>query len=159
MSAPTCLACNGDMKESRASQPYMGDELPNVMMNGVIVRTCSSCGEEEIGIPQIATLHKLIAYNLAESEYQLTPGEIRFLRKYLGWSGKDFARHFDVTPETVSRWENGVNVMGSTSEKLLRLSALRVDPIDEYPVPDKLKERHSGWKLEISLTDEWHVQN
>ncbi|MGQ0732251.1 MAG: helix-turn-helix domain-containing protein [Acidobacteriota bacterium] len=36
------------------------------------------------------------------------PPEIRFLRKQLGLSGIDLAMHLGATPESVSRWENGI---------------------------------------------------
>jgi hypothetical protein len=34
---------------------------------------------------------------------RLTAAEVKFLRKYLGWSGADFARHMGVAPESTGR--------------------------------------------------------
>jgi len=58
------------------------------------------------------------------------------LRKWLGWSGVDFAKHMGVTPETVSRWESVDNQkpMGGTAERLLRLAVAHGQPVDEYPI-------------------------
>lgn len=35
-------------------------------------------------------------------------------------TGREFAEAMDITPETVSRWENGERGVGSYTEKLLR---------------------------------------
>ena len=46
---------------------------------------------------------------------------MRFLRKALGWLSRELASKLEVRDETVSRWENGREPVGPTSEKLLRL--------------------------------------
>ena len=61
------------------------------------------CGEHEVAIPRIEDLHRTIAQAVIAKRERLTPAEIRFLRKFLGWSGADFAAHVGTTPETVSR--------------------------------------------------------
>jgi transcriptional regulator with XRE-family HTH domain len=67
---------------------------------------------------------------------RLAPSEIRFLRKWLGWSGVDFAKHMGVAPETVSRWESveAAKPMGGTAERLLRLAVAHGQPIEQYPI-------------------------
>jgi transcriptional regulator with XRE-family HTH domain len=62
----------------------------------------------------------------------LVPAEIRFLRKWLGWSGVDFAAHIGVTPETVSRWEAGSLAMGAAADRLLRLMIANKAPVQDY---------------------------
>jgi putative zinc finger/helix-turn-helix YgiT family protein len=155
-----CPECGGKVTQRVGDYPYLGEELPNVVLVGVKLRTCTECEFSSVGIPKLVGLHKAIAECLAKATHQLSPGEIRFLRKYLGWSGRDFARHFGVSAETVSRWENGKNTMGATAERLLRLSALTLDPIQEYPLPDNFSMRsdkpgvratlHGSWKLEVA---------
>jgi putative transcriptional regulator len=68
--------------------------------------------------------------------HRLAPQEIRFLRKWLGWSGQDFAKHFGVTPTTVSRWESvkDSEPMSATADRLLRMSVAHGQPADAYPV-------------------------
>jgi DNA-binding transcriptional regulator YiaG len=39
-----------------------------------------------------------IAHAVIAKRERLTPAEIRFLRKFLGWSGADFAAHVGTTP-------------------------------------------------------------
>ena len=62
-----------------------------------------------------------MAITRSNDPLKLNGRDIRFLRKALGYSGKELAGRMEVTAETVSRWENDRELIGSTSEKLLRL--------------------------------------
>ena len=152
-----CPECGGAVTESTGNHRYIGNELPNVVLLGVKIRTCAECGHSSVTIKKLAGLHRVLATCLAEAPHKLDPGEICFLRKHLGWSGRDFARHFGVSPETVSRWENGKKAMGPTAERLLRLLALTYDPVDEYPLPDEINTRPAGLKVQASLRRNWSV--
>ena len=81
-------------------------------------------------------LHEVIAQSVAKKTAKLTTAEIKFLRKYLGWSSKDFADAMGVTPTQVSRWESKTipKPMSSTAERLLRVLALEGNRVDRYPV-------------------------
>ena len=48
------------------------------------------------------------------------PPEFVFLRKYLGWSGADFAWNMHFDRAQVSKWENGKVEMSKPYELLLR---------------------------------------
>jgi transcriptional regulator with XRE-family HTH domain len=86
------------------------------------------------------------------------------LRKYLGWSGSDFAEYMGVAPETVSRWENGSIPMGPLAERLLRLAVLSRQPANDYsldvlkgvaqktaPVKSlKVRVAKGGWRTETA---------
>jgi putative zinc finger/helix-turn-helix YgiT family protein len=115
---------------------YTESGLPNVVLVGVEVRRCRNCGESMVAIPHIEELHRALAMTLIRQTGRLAPSEIRFLRKWLGWSGVDFASHMGVAPETVSRWESMENPkpMGGTAERLLRLAVAHGQPIDQYPI-------------------------
>jgi DNA-binding transcriptional regulator YiaG len=76
-----------------------------------------------VASPAVEALHQSIASALASKAQRLQPSEVRFLRKHLGLSGRDFASLLRVTPGTVSRWENPKREsghIGETSELLLR---------------------------------------
>jgi len=77
---------------------------------------------------------------------------LRFLRKCLGWSGQDFAEHFGVAPETVSRWETGQANMGPQADRLLRLILAHYQPTGDYSL-DLLKDlaRKKSTPLRISM--------
>jgi putative transcriptional regulator len=127
-----CSQCGHSMKTARENYLYRESGLPNVTLVGIEVSRCPHCGEHEAVIPKIEQLHRVIAAATARKVPRLTPEEVRFLRKYLGWSGGDFAEHMGVTPETVSRWENGSAIMSASAERLLRLAALSREPRSDY---------------------------
>jgi putative zinc finger/helix-turn-helix YgiT family protein len=137
--AMKCPQCGHAMKTARANYLYKECGLPNVTLVGIEVSRCPECGEHEAVIPKIEQLHRAIATSLARKVPGLTPDEIRFLRKHLGWSGGDFAAHMGVSAETVSRWENGAVNMGPAAERLLRLAALTREPAGDYSL-EVLKE-------------------
>jgi putative zinc finger/helix-turn-helix YgiT family protein len=103
------------------------------------VSRCPKCGETEVAIPRIEDLHRTIARALIQKRSRLTAPEIRFLRKYLGWSGVDFAAHMGATPETISRWEKGAVPIGAASDRLLRLMVASKAPVEDYSL-DVLKD-------------------
>lgn len=129
-----CLECGGTMKVRRENVKYDASGLPGVTLADVVVSRCVACGEVEVSIPNIEGLHKTIALVLAQKRERLVGVEVRFLRKYLGFSGTDFASHIGVAPETVSRWEQGVSAMGLAAERLLRWMVVTRDPISHYPL-------------------------
>ena len=99
------------------------------------VTVCPYC-RDEIKVPRIEQLHRSLAMAVIRRPGRLTPHEIRFLRKWRGWSGADFARTMGVDRATVSRWESvdSPQVMGPVADRLLRLAAAHGEPADEYPV-------------------------
>jgi len=134
-----CMQCGEALTSQRENFAYRAVGLPSITLADVMVSRCPKCGEYEVEIPAVEELHKTIAILVASKAEKLTPDEVRFLRKYLGWSGADFAATFGVDPATVSRWENGKQEMGATAERLLRLSIGRLQPLEKYPT-EKLQE-------------------
>src|SRR5215813_14669976 len=131
-----CPQCRHQMVRSIENHRYTESGLSNVVLVDVEVRRCQNCGEITVSIPRIEELHRTLAMALIRHPGRLAPSEIRFLRKWLGWSGVDFAKHMGVAPETVSRWESMENMkpMGGTAERLLRLAVAHGQPVDEYPI-------------------------
>jgi putative zinc finger/helix-turn-helix YgiT family protein len=129
-----CPQCRHEMTRKTENHRYTESGLPNIVLVGVEVRHCPQCGEDMVSIPHIEELHRSIAMALIRHPGRLSANEIRFLRKWLGWSGVDFAKHMGVAPETVSRWETADKPMGGTAERLLRLAVAHGQPIDEYPI-------------------------
>jgi putative zinc finger/helix-turn-helix YgiT family protein len=133
-----CVSCGMKSMHKRqlSSYEYLESGLRGVFLQGVTLHECKNCGEEEVSIPAIEALHCAIANALASKDQRLQPSEVRFLRKYLGLSGRDFASLLRVTPETVSRWENPKREsehIGETSELLLRtLIVSQQKPISNY---------------------------
>lgn len=128
-----CYECNTQMEVIKGNYAYQASKgLTSITLQNINIGRCPQCGKESTAIPKMQQLHQAIALAIAKKKARLLPPEIRFLRKYLGWSGADFAKQFSVTPETISRWENGKTPMGPTADKLLRMCAIHLDPIDDY---------------------------
>jgi putative zinc finger/helix-turn-helix YgiT family protein len=132
-----CPICNkGVLKTRREDYLYTECGLQNIVLEDIEVDYCSNpkCGEVMPTIPRILALHSQLALHIARQKAKLSGSEIRFLRKYLGWSSRDAAQHLGVTVETMSRWENGQTPMGASAERLLRVLSIREKPVEEYPL-------------------------
>lgn len=128
----TCPHCGEPMDTVVENYRYDGCGLENVVLSNVKVRRCRKDAEEVVVIPRVEELHRVLAKAVASKETKLTPPEIRFLRKYLGWSGTTFAEWIGVDRSTVSRWESGDQAMGQQAERLLRVFALAIKPEEQY---------------------------
>ncbi len=117
----TCYSCGEKLKVVK-DQPYHYDECGlNVVLFGVTQHVCEHCHETYASIPDMQNLHRFIGKVLCEQRKALLrPTEIKFLRKDLQLKAKDLARTLGVTPETVSRWENGKKEIGEAHDRLLR---------------------------------------
>ena len=58
------------------------------------------------------------------------------MRKHLGFSSTEVARHMNVQPETVSRWEKGAAVMSVMADRLLRTMVVLRQPVRDYTLED-----------------------
>ena len=72
-------------------------------------------------IPAFEELVAQLAIFRAHLPWKLRGDEIRFLRRVLDKSGKDFAKAIGLKPETLSRCEHGRQPLGEQTERLLRL--------------------------------------
>jgi len=128
-----CLFCEGKMKKTIRDFRYDVSGLKNIVLKDLEIFVCARCAEEEAVIPNMRQLHDLIAFNIASQPLRLLPEEVRFLRSHLGFSGVDFARAIDVTPESVSRWETGKEKMSLSLERFLRTLILyHCKPYKDY---------------------------
>ncbi len=150
-----CMECQDvEMLETRENHRYQESGLQNVVLRKVLVRRCPNCGIHTVSIKRLAGLHRALALALIQRRERITPSEIRFLRKYLGWLGVDFARKFHVRPEQVSRWESGTRHvhMSISNELLLRLLVAQGQKVEDYA--DQLDdvasiEPEAGLRLEF----------
>ncbi|MBI3567405.1 MAG: helix-turn-helix domain-containing protein [Gemmatimonadetes bacterium] len=134
-----CEECGAKATVDRhAVRRYELGGVPHVELHGIEVTLCPACGDETIGIPRLAHLHRVIAHAFVEQRRMLAPVEIRFLRKHVGLSSVAFAQRMGVTRETVSRWETGAQPMGAVADRLLRLLVVTHEPSESYAVDDLL---------------------
>ena len=123
-----CVDCDAEMKARKATvaKPYRYDltGLKNIYLAGITVYHCPRCGAEAPSIPRLPELHRVLALNLIGTAEQLTGDEVRFLRKWLGFSGVRFAQLIGISLEHLSRVEHGHKPLGTSSDRLLRVLAL-----------------------------------
>lgn len=158
-----CMECGGPMRARReliAFDKPIG--LPGVRLHTEVAR-CAKCGAFEVLIPNLEGLHRAIARVVIAKDARLSPPEIRFLRKVLGWSGADFAEHMGTSAETVSRWETGATPIGPQADRLLRLMVMTRDPVENYRKLDLLKTVAKAKPLTVRMVarakdGEWRVK-
>ena len=152
------------MKVARETVKYDASGLSGVTLLNVEVRRCPTCGEWALVLPKLEELHRVLALAVVNKRAALAPQEIRFLRKHMGWSATDFARHMGKSPETVSRWENAKLTMGATADRLLRMMVvLREKAAYDYSLDllasIKLKKTTRPLRVGLRLMDSgWHEQ-
>lgn len=78
-------------------------------------------GEAAPVVPDINGLEAAAAVARATIPAKLSGKEIRAMRKALGLRAAALAEFLDVTPETLSRWENGKEAVSNNAERILRL--------------------------------------
>lgn len=138
-----CELCGKEeMVEVNEKYHYAECGLPNILLEGIVLRKCPECGNIMPLIPSISKLHLAIARNLIMKPGRLTAQEIVFLRKFLGWSGVDFARNMHSSSSQVSKWESGKVQMSTQAELLLREMVARGKKIDDYHSYEIAKRKH-----------------
>ena len=158
-----CSVCERtELVEQVRNYHYRECGLDNVILAGITVRSCPECGALAPKIPRIEALHDRIAHALIMKEERLTPAEIVFLRKSLGWSGTLFADNIHSDRSQVSKWESGKVVMSKSNELLLREMVARGKKIEDYKRIDAArKETKKVVSLFVRIdakrqwTDEW----
>lgn len=150
-----CRECGEPVVESLGSVRLANDTA--VTLEGVRVRTCSN-GHRETATPHAVSAHNLAVAAIVAKPWSLAPGEIRMLRVHAGLSGRRFAAILGVTPETVSRWENGKMGVAPVADRAIRLVAMHeatppmsldalaeVDPARSEPLEVTLRWDGSRW--------------
>lgn len=142
-----CMECGAAMKTRREDHRLRG--LSFVVLKDIVVRECPQCKDVEYSIPRMDELLQRIADMLVRLDRPYTGAEIRFLRKFLGWSGVDFASYAGVEPETVSRWENGATAMGESAQRFLRMCVVHEASIEDYDLHELKKIGHQSTPKEF----------
>jgi putative zinc finger/helix-turn-helix YgiT family protein len=127
-----CTNCGSPTVAKLENYQYKESGLSNVILAGVTVHACPDCGEFEVELPDVEGLHKSIAQKVATQPRRLESEEVKFLRKYLGWSGREAARKLGVTHNCISRFENAHKKVPWQIEQILRLQALYAEPVKDY---------------------------
>jgi putative transcriptional regulator len=161
-----CHECReAELVESRENHHYVECGLDNVVLLDTVISRCPKCTAYFVNIKSVTGLHRALALAIISKAERLSPSEVKFLRKSLGWSGVDFASQMHVTIETVSRWEreDKPQPMKEPYELLLRTAVAHGKRIDEYEVGKmadvarlepkkrryKMKQEPDGWQVAV----------
>lgn len=77
-------------------------------------------GEVYVRVEDPDALHRSIAHGLTQKAEVLDGPEVRFIRKELGLSQGELATYFDVTAQTVARWEKNETPLSRSADIVLR---------------------------------------
>lgn len=117
-----CSECRKGLLQ-KTIKPEHEEDLGGIvvrLLNSVQLYKCTNCDYEEVVIPDLEGLAKAVALIRALNPVRLSGSELKFIRKTLDMTQKEFAEKMDLAPETLSRWENNHPGTGEYSEKLLR---------------------------------------
>jgi putative zinc finger/helix-turn-helix YgiT family protein len=153
-----CPNCRTEMTVQAETYRYNETGL-DVVLLGLNVGRCQNCGEHSVRIPNMDGLHECLATSLVGKKGRLSGNEIRFLRTYMGWSGRTFAQKVAVSPSTVSRWESGAQNASPQVDALLRsfvmLGKKERDYIEAQSAPPpaevlrfRMKMHNEDWQQE-----------
>ena len=150
-------------KVKRKPYAYTVCGLDNIyLLNGYNVSYCD--GEEYVSVTDVEGLHKAIGRHLVLHRKELSPKEIKFLRKTMDLTQAELAARLGNDVQSVARWEKGTFGVPGTAEKLLRalflaenireeedrviLQKLLVSVMDELDQIDEVKPRQAEFELE-----------
>jgi putative transcriptional regulator len=125
-----CDYCDIEMPDRQATtaEPYRYamSGLKDIYLVGITVRECEKCGATVPVIPRIAELHDVIARSLVKQPRPLRGDEIRFLRKAAALPARKFASLLGITPQHLSRIENGHTLkLGKVADRLARVIVIK----------------------------------
>lgn len=115
----TCLSCDAadfTAKLTPVLQQFRGKSY-RVMMP---VRTCTMCGAVNITSKEADELRRLTADAYRQDRGLLTSSEIRWLRRQMGKSQREFAQFLGVGIASVKRWETWL-VQDKSNDELMRV--------------------------------------
>jgi transcriptional regulator with XRE-family HTH domain len=119
--ARRCVECGEPQRQVRGSSDYPESGLDNVQLLNVPLWVCAN-GHEELEVPAVEELHSLLAHLVVRQPAPLSGKDIRFLRRRLGLTARDFSAQMGWTPEWQSQLENGHVTAPRTSDLLMKLA-------------------------------------
>jgi len=123
-----CSYCKIEMTRRHATPKrlylYKRSGLDHVALSGIDVFSCPECGHETPVIPKVGQLHAQLADMIVHLPRVLRGDEVRFLRKHAGLPAQDFAVLIGMTPQHLSKIENGHTPLGKSADRLVRAFTL-----------------------------------
>lgn len=124
MKKAECTACGATVRVVRSKYRFSECGLRDVELHGIEIVRCAKCGNEDVIIPRMNDLMRVLALAVVSRPYRLQGEDIRFLRKYLNMTQAEFAELIHVHKTNLSKWENNEDKAGDQSDRLIRAVAL-----------------------------------
>jgi putative zinc finger/helix-turn-helix YgiT family protein len=119
-----CTACGAPVQVAQTDYPFEESGLRNVVLRNVGVARCEECGNEDVLIPHLDELMRVLALAVISQPYPLRGEDVRFLRKYVHMTQVQLAELLDVDKTTLSKWETNDDKPGRQSDRLIRAVVL-----------------------------------
>lgn len=128
----------------------LGAPFKVTLLDGVTVNIDPETGKELVTIVDVVGLIGAVVRTRVQHPRKLSGAEIKFIRDALNVRAKALAEFLGMTPEHISRCENGSKVMSAANEKEFRLAAYLATFVDE---PKKIFFRPTKEQLEAAERD------
>ena len=110
----------------RYEERGLGLPYPVVLINAAEEYTDAAGNVLGVSVPYLEGLAAAVAVARAFLPVELTGSEVRFMRKVIGMSAKDFAEALKLDPASLSRWENNKQTLGGWAESQVRLATVAI---------------------------------
>ena len=150
-----CAFCDNpkQIKGQIINHRYTESGLDNITLQGVIEHRCDQCGEVYYNYGNVEQLNNAIADILLAKKGLLTPKEIVFLRKKIGYNAAYFAKVLGYKASTISRLENGKQAITETFDHHVRQAVFNKMPDRDYDLHDRiLNPRPMPSQINLKLT-------
>lgn len=127
MKREQCSKCNSPASIERGNYQFDEMGLPVVLRRIKLVK-CQRCGNVDPIIPHVNDLMHAIAWAVIGQSFKLDGREIRFLRKYVGKSAREFAKLLHIDHTHLSKVENEHVDIGDAADKLVRFVVINLSP-------------------------------
>jgi DNA-binding transcriptional regulator YiaG len=119
VSRARCYECASTMEGRKGEYKYIECGLASVILKDILIFRCTNCNAIVPEIPAAGILHRVIALRLLSKKNLLTGSEVRFLRKFCGYTVSEFAEILGSSKSVVSRWEKSGS--GKETDRVIRL--------------------------------------
>ncbi|MFN9096336.1 MAG: hypothetical protein ACK5WN_18785 [Alphaproteobacteria bacterium] len=141
----------------RYEEKSLGLPYPVVLINAAVEHVDAAGNVLGVSVPDLEGLAAAVAVARAFLPVELTGSEVRFMRKVIGMSAKDFAEALKLDPASLSRWENNKQTLGGWAESQVRLAtvgmlaqrkpSLRPDMEKLFRMVPRKREEGEAWPL------------